>query len=243
MNLDFNQALNLVVDLVNADREFARKADVMLFPPMLYTRHIAEYLKHAKSDFKVGVQDVAATENGAYTGEVSAAMCKIAGAEIALVGHSERRLYQKESGSLLNQKVRMAIDAGLQVVFCCGEELNHRKDQQHLKAVEAQLQSSLLDLSTSDWKSIIIAYEPVWAIGTGEHASPDQVQEMHAFIRSWLEKVLGSDIATQTKILYGGSMKPENAPDLLYLEDVDGGLIGGASLDVDAFVSILKAAS
>lgn len=243
MNLDFDQALNLVVDLVKAESKFNLEADVILIPPALYVRHIAEYLKQARSKFKVGVQDVSANANGAYTGELSATMSKVAGADFTLIGHSERRIYQNESSDLLNQKIRRAIEAGLQVIFCCGEQLGDRKNKKHFEVVKQQLESSLLNFSAIDWKSISIAYEPVWAIGTGEHASPEQAQEMHEFIRSWIKTMLGSDIAAQTQILYGGSMKPDNAEALLKQADVDGGLVGGASLELEAFVSIINAAS
>jgi triosephosphate isomerase len=240
MNLDFNQAMTLIAELTDTTMEGSDK-DVLIFPPALYTRHAFEFLKNAGSPIQLGVQNIAATTDGAYTGELSASMAKVAGAAHVLVGHSERRAYFNESGAVLLEKTKRALEEGLHVVLCCGEALTERKADEHFTVVQQQLEEVLNSLQAEDWDHITIAYEPVWAIGTGETASPQQAQEMHAFIRNWIRSNHGDARAESVRILYGGSMKPTNAADLLQQADVDGGLIGGASLKAEQFTGIISA--
>lgn len=241
MNLDFNDAMTLIAELCASVEDKLEHKDVLIFPPALYTRHAYEFLRNISSGIRLGVQDVAATTDGAFTGEVSASMAKVAGATHALVGHSERRNYFHEDGVVLLEKTKRAFEQGMHVVFCCGEVLEDRKSGQHFDVVERQLHEVLSGLNDSEWDHITIAYEPVWAIGTGETATPEQAQEMHAFIRNWVKEQQGDARAAVVRILYGGSMKPGNAAALLQQPDVDGGLIGGASLKPDQFTAIISA--
>ena len=188
----------------------------------------------------VAAQNMHESEKGAFTGEVSADMLKSVGVNTVILGHSERRAIFKETGDVLAKKVATAIDKEMTVIFCFGEELEDRKNNKHFDLVETQLKEALFQLPKSAWKHIILAYEPVWAIGTGETASPEQAQEMHKHIRALLEKNIGREVADNTSILYGGSVKPNNAKEIFAKEDVDGGLIGGASLNAVDFVEIVN---
>ncbi|SDR72661.1 triose-phosphate isomerase [Christiangramia echinicola] len=188
----------------------------------------------------VAAQNMHESESGAYTGEISAAMLKSIGVTTVILGHSERRAYFNETGEILAKKVKTAIENEMTVIFCFGEELEDRKNNRHFDLVEKQLKEGLFDLPQSSWKNIILAYEPVWAIGTGETASPEQTQEMHKHIRTLLNKNVGKEVADSTSILYGGSVKPNNAKEIFAKEDVDGGLIGGASLNAVDFVEIVN---
>lgn len=188
----------------------------------------------------VVAQNMHESENGAFTGEVSAKMLKSIGVSTVILGHSERRAYFKETSEVLAKKVETALENDMKVIFCFGEELEDRKNDKHFELVESQLKESLFHLPKSAWQSIILAYEPVWAIGTGETASPDQAQEMHKHIRTLLEKNIGAEVAQNTSILYGGSVKPGNAKEIFAKEDVDGGLIGGASLKAVDFIEIVN---
>lgn len=242
MNLDFNEAMALIAELVDNEQHQPQDlVDVLIFPPAFYTRHAYEFLRNARSVIHLGVQDVASFDNGAYTGALSAKMAKVAGATHALIGHSERRSFFNEDGAVLLKKTQYALTEGLHVVFCCGESLQDRKASQHFKTVEQQLDEVLGRLASVVSTQYSIAYEPVWAIGTGETATPQQAQEMHAFIRAWVSSKKGAEHANGIRILYGGSMKPENAAELLAQADVDGGLIGGASLKSDDFSAIIHA--
>ena len=188
----------------------------------------------------VAAQNMHESEKGAFTGEISADMLKSVGVNTVILGHSERRAYFNETSEILAKKVQTAIDKEMTVIFCFGEELEDRKNDKHFELVESQLKESLFQLPKSAWNNIILAYEPVWAIGTGETASPEQAQEMHKHIRSLLEKNVGKEVAENTSILYGGSVKPNNAREIFAKEDVDGGLIGGASLNAVDFVEIVN---
>lgn len=188
----------------------------------------------------VAAQNMHQNENGAYTGEISAAMLKSIGVNTVIIGHSERRAYFNETNEILAEKVKTAIANEMTVIFCFGEELEDRKSDKHFELVESQLKESLFQLPQSAWKNIILAYEPVWAIGTGETASPEQAQEMHKHVRELLHKNVGKEVAQSTSILYGGSVKPNNAKEIFAKEDVDGGLIGGASLNAVDFVAIVN---
>ena len=188
----------------------------------------------------VAAQNMHESDSGAFTGEISADMLKSVGVTTVIIGHSERRSIFKETNDILEKKVKQAIEKEMTVIFCFGEELEDRKNEKHFELVERQLKESLFQLPKSAWKNIILAYEPVWAIGTGETASPEQAQEMHKHIRTLLEKNVGREVADSTSILYGGSVKPNNAREIFAKEDVDGGLIGGASLKAVDFVEIVN---
>jgi triosephosphate isomerase (TIM) len=188
----------------------------------------------------VAAQNMHQAESGAYTGEVSVSMLKSISVNTVILGHSERRAYFGETNALLAEKVNMALKHNLTIIFCFGEELADRQSGNHFNIVESQLKEGLFHISESDWGSVVLAYEPVWAIGTGETASPEQAQEMHAFIRTLLRNNIGNKIAEETSILYGGSVKPDNAREIFSKPDVDGGLIGGASLKANDFLEIVN---
>ncbi|MBS4042133.1 MAG: triose-phosphate isomerase [Flavobacteriales bacterium] len=192
---------------------------------------------------EVAAQNMHAAANGAYTGEISAAMLQGVGVNLVILGHSERRAYFNETASQLAEKVHTALQHQMEVIFCFGEELSDRKNNQHFAVVEQQIKDSLFALPAEAWKNIILAYEPVWAIGTGETASPEQAEEMHAFIRQLLANQYGNDLAEQVIILYGGSVKPDNAKEIFGKPNVDGGLIGGASLKASDFIAIIQGAA
>ncbi|MBL4605421.1 MAG: triose-phosphate isomerase [Flavobacteriaceae bacterium] len=190
---------------------------------------------------EVSAQNMHQAKNGAFTGEISASMLLNVGVNIVILGHSERRTSFGEDDAILIEKVTTALENNLEVIFCFGELLEDRKSENHFAVVESQLKNVVLSLDANDWKRIILAYEPVWAIGTGETASPEQAQEMHAFIRSLVSGTYGDEVADNVSILYGGSVKPGNAQEIFSKKDVDGGLIGGASLKADDFTAIIKA--
>lgn len=193
-----------------------------------------------ESVVEVAAQNMHQSKSGAFTGEVSADMLTNLGVNIVILGHSERREYFGETDELLAQKVDAALENKLEVVFCFGELLEDRKSGNHFKVVENQLKKALFHLQEADFKNIILAYEPVWAIGTGETASPEQAQEIHAFVRELLTKKYGVETANAISILYGGSVKPANAKEIFSKPDVDGGLIGGAALKAEDFAAIIK---
>ena len=205
-------------------------------------------LNHAFQSVKdhpvtIVAQNMHQSDNGAFTGEVSAAMLKSVGIKTVILGHSERRSIFKEENSVLAEKVNTALTHDMNVIFCVGEKLSHRETDDHFNVIEEQLEQSLFHLSQASWKQVVVAYEPVWAIGTGETATPDQAQEMHAFIRKTIAEKYSSSVANKVSILYGGSVKPKNAAEIFHQKDVDGGLIGGASLDVESFMEIANAFS
>lgn len=214
------------------------EATVMVAPSFTNLYPVFQALKN--TPVIVAAQNMSEHEKGAYTGEVSASMLKSVGVETVILGHSERRAYYNETNELLAKKVKSAIDNEMTVIFCFGEELQERKSERHFEVVENQLKESLFNLPESAWHNIILAYEPVWAIGTGETASPEQAQEIHKHVRELLAKNIGSEVAESTSILYGGSVKPNNAKEIFAKEDVDGGLIGGASLNAVDFIEIVN---
>ena len=237
MNKDAAGSIDLVKELTaNA---FPSGVRVMIAPATVFLDRIAQATKG--TGLEVASQNMNAAASGAYTGEVSATMLQSIGLNVTLLGHSERRAYYNETNESLVDKVKTALDANMEIVFCFGEELADRKTDNHFKIVEQQLEVALFSQEGLDWSKIILAYEPVWAIGTGETASPEQAQEMHAFIRSLIQKRCGDAVAETTSILYGGSVKPTNAEELFSQADVDGGLIGGASLKADDFMGIVNA--
>ena len=203
--------------------------------------HLAQSVA-ALSDSAIEVigQNMHQATNGAYTGEISASMLQSVGVNSVILGHSERRAYFNETDEALAEKVATAVQHDMEVVFCFGEELEDRQNEQHFKVVEEQLSKALFSLPSSSWDKIVLAYEPVWAIGTGETASPEQAQEMHAFIRGLVAQKYEANIAENVAILYGGSVKPANAQEIFSKPDVDGGLIGGAALNADDFFAIVQ---
>ena len=180
---------------------------------------------------------------GPNTGEISVGMLKSIGVQYVIIGHSERRQYFEETNEIVRDKVLQVLESGLKAIYCCGEDLEVRDAGNHVNFVQSQLEASLGNLTTEQMESVIIAYEPIWAIGTGKTATPQQAQDMHASIRGWLVSKFGENTASQTSILYGGSCKPSNAAELFAQEDVDGGLIGGASLNAEDFLAIAQSFS
>jgi triosephosphate isomerase len=239
MNKTFQEADDLINELV----EFITSNDigdigVIICPPAPYLELASD--SASESDLFVGAQNVSDHESGAYTGEISAAMLESMNIDYCIIGHSERRKYYHESNEMLSEKVNRAIESSIQPIFCCGELLPEREAGEYFDVVKAQLEESLFHLKEEDFEDVVIAYEPVWAIGTGVTATSDQAQEMHAFIRSLIKEKYNEDVAENTTILYGGSCNPNNARELFANKDVDGGLIGGASLKADDFAKIIQ---
>lgn len=240
MNLDFHDAEELLAGISEKlEGEDLPDVTVVICPPAVYLEMANDFAE--EGGFYTGAQNLSDKESGAYTGEISAAMIQSVGADFVIVGHSERRAYFNETDELLKTKVLQAIKHDLVPIFCCGEVLEERNKGSHFEVVKRQLDIALFDLSEEDFGSLVIAYEPVWAIGTGVTASPEQAQEMHAYIRKLVAEKYGQEVADETTILYGGSCNEKNAAELFSQADVDGGLIGGASLKVDSFIGIIKA--
>ena len=216
-------------------------AEVYVAPPFTSLYHAFQTLKD--TPVKVAAQNMHFEKNGAFTGEVSAQMLKGNGVNTVILGHSERRAYFNETDEILAKKVSAAIESGLTVIFCFGEELKERKANKHFDVVKSQLEKGIFHLPKEAWKNVILAYEPVWAIGTGETASPEQAQEVHAHVRKILAEKYDEETANEVSILYGGSVKPDNAKEIFSKEDVDGGLIGGASLKAIDFLAIVNSFS
>lgn len=239
MNKTVEEGLALAMeikDLVSQDP--ALVAEVIICPPFTHLYAVATLLK--ESNLHAGAQNCAAAESGAFTGEVSAGMIASAGAEYIIIGHSERRAIFGEDDNIINQKVNTALRYGMKIIFCCGETLPERESGNHFSVVEKQIKGGIFSLDEDSIKNIIIAYEPVWAIGTGVTATSQQAQEMHQFIRKIISGKYGSEIGGMMTILYGGSCNPANARELFSMDDVDGGLIGGASLKAADFNAIIK---
>lgn len=237
MNNDLAQTEGLISDLKAQAK--TSNAEVMIAPAFTNLWHAFQALR--TSDIEVIAQNMHFAENGAYTGEVSASMLKSIGIQTVILGHSERRAYFNETDQSLAKKVDTALANDMQVIFCFGEELQDRKAGNEEAVVGSQISNALFHLDASLFKNIILAYEPVWAIGTGETASPEQAQDMHAFIRKTLADKYGSNLANDVSILYGGSVKPNNAKEIFSKPDVDGGLIGGAALKAEDFFAIVNA--
>jgi triosephosphate isomerase len=239
MNLTLQEGEKLTDDLLATEYTLTENQLVILGVPFPYILNVQEKLKEKQNSF-VAAQNCSANKNGAYTGEVSAAMLQSIGLQYVIIGHSERREYNKESNSLLAEKINIAMSNGLKPIFCCGEPLNIREAETQNAYVETQLKESLFHLTEAEIENFIIAYEPIWAIGTGRTASSDQAQEMHAYIRKVLADKFGNDTANSISILYGGSVKAANAVEIFGKPDVDGGLVGGASLVVTEFAAIIN---
>ena len=237
MNKNSEETEDLINELI-AKLPIYTEATVLIAPTFINLASAVDHLEFTQ--IGVAAQNMHQHENGAYTGEISANMLKSVGVNTVILGHSERRAIFHESDALIADKVTTALKHEMTVIFCFGEELKDRQNNQHFNVVENQLRDGLFHISNQNWTNIILAYEPVWAIGTGETASPEQAQEMHAFIRETVRHTFGSDIAEEVSILYGGSVKPDNAKEIFGKPDVDGGLIGGAALKADDFIAIIN---
>lgn len=237
MNTTLHQGLELARAVEAASSKKNSDALVIIAPPFTHLAKVSEVI----SEVRLSAQNCANKAGGAYTGEVSPEMVLSTGAEYVILGHSERRSYYGEDDQLLNEKVKLALEKGLSPIFCCGELLEEREAGKLFDVIRQQVTVGLSGLAEEDMQKVIIAYEPVWAIGTGVTASPDQAQEMHKFIRDLLREIFGDQIADKTSLLYGGSCKPSNAKELFANPDVDGGLIGGASLKAEDFIQIVNA--
>lgn len=240
MNNDLSESKKLakaVAKLVKKNKVKGTK--VIIAPTFVNLERVAKATR--KSKVKVAAQNMHFAESGAYTGEISAKMLKSIDVKTVILGHSERREYFGEDDALLAKKVDTALESEMDVIFCFGEVLADRKSNNHEAVVESQISNALFHLEATAFKNIVLAYEPVWAIGTGETASPEQAQDMHAFIRKTLAAKYGDDVANSVSILYGGSCKPGNAKEIFSKPDVDGGLIGGAALNAEDFFAIISA--
>ena len=240
MNNDKKATRQLIKGIKKSIKKLALDNTRVIVAPTFV--NLSSAVKRAKkSKIEVVAQNMHQAKNGAFTGEISAEMLKSIGIKTVILGHSERRTYFGETNELLAKKVNAILENELETIFCFGELLEDRKSNNHFKVVENQLKNALFHLEAAAFKSIILAYEPVWAIGTGETASPEQAQEMHAFIRNIIEEKYNKEVSENVSILYGGSVKPANAKEIFSKPDVDGGLIGGAALKVEDFTEIIKA--
>lgn len=236
MNNDLAETEMFLVELKK--QLFPENVVVMIAPSFTNLNHTFRSLR--EHPVLTVAQNMHQSNEGAFTGEISAKMLKSVGANTVILGHSERRAFFNEDNAILAEKVNTALENEMSVIFCIGEELEDRKKEAHFQLIKTQLSEGLFHISDKAWENIIIAYEPVWAIGTGETASPEQAQEMHKFIRETIAENYSKTIADTVSILYGGSVKPDNASEIFGQEDVDGGLIGGASLKVESFMKIVN---
>jgi len=240
MNNDLDESKSLVKKIAKSiKKQPLKNTRVIVAPSFVSLQKVASKAKGTKVE--VAAQNMHYEKNGAFTGEISSAMLKSVDVHMVILGHSERREYFGETDALLAKKVDTALANKMEIIFCFGEVLEDRKSNNHFKVVESQIKNGLFHLEAGAWKNIILAYEPVWAIGTGETASPEQAQEMHAFIRKIVADKYGENVADEVSILYGGSVKPSNAQEIFSKPDVDGGLIGGAALNKDDFKAIIDA--
>ncbi len=239
MNKNVIDAQQLMIQLLSYKNNHATNCEVWIAPPALYLMMAKDIFE--KDEIGVFAQDMSEHDSGAYTGEISADMLESIDATGSLIGHSERRIYHRETDAHCFQKIKKALEKGLTPIYCNGETLEQRKAGQHFEVVKNQTEVALTGLSAEDVKKVVIAYEPVWAIGTGETATPEQAQEIHAYIRSILAEKFGKETADEVSILYGGSVKPDNAKEIFSQPDIDGGLIGGAALKIEDFSKIIDA--
>jgi len=241
MNTLVNEGVSLASDINNELKKInlPDNVDLIIAPPFT---HILSVKQATDNDrIMLSAQNCATESKGAYTGEISAEMLKKMGCSSVIIGHSERRAYYSETSEILEKKIEQVLNNKMTPIFCCGEKLEERKTENHFEVVKNQISEALFHLSEEDFSKIVIAYEPVWAIGTGVTASKEQAQEIHAFIRKVVSQKYGNIIAENLTILYGGSVKPANAKEIFSMPDVDGGLIGGAALKADSFIDIIKA--
>ncbi len=239
MNKNLQEGVALAKELNEVLTAEKSNCDVIICTPFIHLATVSGIINH--DVLQLGAENCADKASGAYTGEVSAEMVKSTGAEYVILGHSERREYYNETPAILKEKVDLALANGLKVIFCIGESLAQRESNQQNEVCKAELEGSVFHLTPEQFANIVIAYEPIWAIGTGKTATSDQAEEIHAFIRSLVADRYGKQVAEDTSILYGGSCKASNAPELFSKEDIDGGLIGGASLKAPDFKGIIDA--
>lgn len=240
MNNDLKESEKLIVELKNLLKNEKPNCDVIVCPPFTSLSEASKLV--SGSSIKLGAQNMHFEDSGAFTGEVSASMLKSVGCEYVILGHSERRHIFGESNEVINKKIKKALSAGLKPIFCIGELLEERENGSTNEVVKRQILKGLKGISADDMKNVIVAYEPVWAIGTGKTASPAQAQEVHEFIRDLIEIDYSLEVANDLVIQYGGSVKPDNAKELLSQKDIDGALVGGACLKADSFLGIIKGA-
>ena len=239
MNETLQEGIALAKEINEALTADKPNCDVVICTPFIHLASVAPVLN--QDVVALGAENCADKEKGAYTGEVSAAMVKSTGAQYVILGHSERRQYYGETAEILKEKVKMALANGLKIIFCCGETLEEREANKQNEVVKAELDGSVFNLTAKEWKNIVLAYEPIWAIGTGKTATSEQAEEMLAYIRSIVAEKYGNEVAEETTILYGGSCNPGNAAELFAKPNIDGGLIGGASLKCADFKGIIDA--
>ena len=223
---------------INTNLTFDKNKRFILAPSFVNLEYAVK--KSSNSPVEICCQNISEFEEGAYTGEVSAKMLSSVGVNIVIIGHSERREFFFENNQVLKNKIKTALNNNFEVIFCFGENLSERKNNNHFSTIKNQIVNTLFEFNRNQFNKIILAYEPVWAIGTGENASAKQAQEIHLFVRELFEKKFGVEVASNLTILYGGSLKPNNSKELLEKKDVDGGLVGGASLDPDTFLEIYR---
>lgn len=238
MNKNVIDAQQLMAQLLDYKKSNATNCEVWIAPPSLYLMMARDVFEN--NEVGVFSQDMSEFASGAYTGEISADMLQSIEADGSIIGHSERRQYHGETDVHCNTKVKAALEKGLIPIYCNGETLEQRKAGQHFEVVKNQTETALFTLSAEEIKKVVIAYEPVWAIGTGETATPEQAQEIHAHIRSLIASKYGQEVANEISILYGGSVKPDNAKEIFSQPDIDGGLIGGAALKLEDFSKIIE---
>lgn len=234
MNLNIDEGRQLLIDIINTD--VTSDCQLIVAPPFIHLSAFAQLLSN--SEIALGAQNCHQQDSGAFTGEISASMLKSVGVEYVILGHSERRSYYFEDSMSISFKVTKALEQGLRPIYCCGETLQQRQDHQHFEIIKSQIKEGLFQLNEMELLNCVVAYEPVWAIGTGETASPEQAQEIHSYIRKTIAAEYGEMVADNMSILYGGSVKPDNAKELFTCPDIDGGLIGGASLKAEDFAAI-----
>ncbi len=241
MNTGIEEGKKLAEDINKylLSKTLSENKKIIISPPFTHLYPISKSIDFSK--IILSAQNCASTENGAFTGEISAKMLKELGVTTVILGHSERRAYFKEDNETLFKKVKIALKYNLDIIFCVGESLEQRESNKHFDVIKEQISGTILKLNKDEFKKVIVAYEPVWAIGTGKTATPEQAQEMHQFIREKIKENFDEEIANNTTILYGGSCKPSNAKEIFSKKDVDGGLIGGAALKVEDFSKIIEA--
>ncbi len=239
MNLDFGQADELLFSIGdNMEKNVPNDVELIICTPFVFLEMATDFAQ--TYDYKIGAQNVSQHNSGAFTGEISAEMLSSMDLEYCIIGHSERRKYFGENSEMLTKKVNLLLENDIQPIFCIGEQLEEREAGNHFEIIKDQIENGVFHLSEEEFANVILAYEPVWAIGTGVTASPEQAQEVHAYIRSLLVQKYGQEVADNTSILYGGSCNAKNAKELFSQQDVDGGLIGGAALKSDDFITIAK---
>lgn len=239
MNLDLNESISLISELKNELKEKEINCDVVICPPFISLDTAKELTKD--SVIELGAQNIYFEESGAYTGEISAKMIISVGCKYVILGHSERRTIFHESDDYINRKIVHALKNNLIPIFCVGETLEERENNTTFNVIKRQITVGLIDITKTDFEKVIIAYEPVWAIGTGKTASPEQAEEVHKYIRNLIEEIYDAESAAKVIIQYGGSVKPDNAKELLSQPNIDGALVGGACLKADSFLKIIQA--